>query len=96
MAELLDAARAVYEHRLKAERSQLSADDPVVAEGVKVSEGTPLGFFSGMDRATGRMFMGWIRARGRRIVTGYLEGFSGTAREHLELGATIFKALEIK
>jgi hypothetical protein len=84
------AVQSLYSHRVDAERRELAAGDPIIAEGVQVTEGKPLGVFSGVQKASSRFFTGYVTAAGAQAVVLYLESIIRDPRAHLELAMRYF------
>ena len=90
------AVQGIYADRVEAERSELAAGDPLIADGVQITKDTALGLFSGVRKASGRIFTGYVIAKGASVVILYLESITSDQRAHLQLCNEIFKGLTIK
>jgi hypothetical protein len=90
------AVQRIYADRVEAERGELAAGDPLIADGVQITKDTALGLFSGVRKASGRIFTGYVIARGASVVILYLESITSDQRAHLQLCNEIFKGLTIK
>lgn len=68
--------------RLEGEQRELK--DGFIEKQEPFQDSGTLGmFFSGGDKATGRVFSGFLSVRGKRLVTVYVEGLGTNPREHL-------------
>jgi hypothetical protein len=94
--EIHQAVQSIYARRVEAERSELAAGDPLIADGVQITEGMVLGIFSGVQKASSRFFTGYVIAKGARAVILYLESITRDQRAHLQLSHEIFRGLTIK
>jgi hypothetical protein len=90
------AVQGIYADRVEAERCDLAAGDPLIADGIQITKDTALGLFSGVRKASGRIFTGYVIARGASVVILYLESITSDQRAHLQLCNEIFKGLTIK
>jgi len=90
------AVERIYADRVEAERSELAAGDPLIADGVQITKDKALGLFSGVRKASGRIFTGYVIAKGASVVILYLESITSDQRAHLQLCNEIFKGLTIK
>ena len=93
---LQKAVQSIYADRVEAELCELAAGDPLIADGVQITKDTALGIFSGVRKASGRIFTGYVIAKGARVVILYLESITSDQRAHLQLCNEIFRGLTIK
>ena len=90
------SARDVYRVRLIEERKHLHSGDPLEEPGVDETASEPHGIYWGKQNETGRLFAGYVRAKGRRTVVAYLESYIGNSDENVDLLKQIVDELELK
>jgi hypothetical protein len=86
----------LYEHRLAAERRVLSAKDPFIVEPLRASGQRLVAFFSGEERAIGRIFSAQATSSTKVFVTAYFESLTGSFRDHFGMTAKVLGGVLVR
>jgi hypothetical protein len=89
--------KRICAHRVQGERLELKDGfiEPDVPQPFR--DGDSLGmFFSGSDRASGRVFSGYLTLKDRQLVTVYVEGLGVDPKEHLRIFKEFVQGLSRK